>query len=359
MGARRGTACGGRVSAPVVAVRLRALGDIVLATAAFRSLAEGHPDAPLHVVTESRFALLLEGQPGIARVWPLERTNRSSLEVIRALRALRPALAVDFFGNTRSAIVARASGARRVWGFDMRGRRALYHATVPRVVHASSEQREYAAASLLRLARAAGGADVPARPHLVLGERARREGAAALAAAGVRDPSRTVALVPAGSWATKTWPLSHAAVLARRLLEAGHEVLAIGGPGEEPVLARLAALAPGVHRLRAADVAVLAGSIAPLRALVGTDSGPRHLAIAFGLPTFTWFGPAHPGAWTPDDPKHGLWRTTLPCRACERTVCPHWNCLPGLAPEQAVSLVRAHLERFSPGAPAASAPSQG
>ena len=95
------------MSAPVVAVRLRALGDVVLATAAFRSLAEGHPDAPLHVVTESRFAPLLEGQPGIARVWPLERTNRSSLEVIRALRALRPALAVDFFGNTRSAIVAR------------------------------------------------------------------------------------------------------------------------------------------------------------------------------------------------------------------------------------------------------------
>ncbi len=334
------------MSRPVVAVRLRALGDVTLATAAFRSLAQGHPGAPLHVVTEARFAPLLEGQPGIARVWPLERTNASSLHVIRALRRLQPALAVDFFGNTRSAIVARASGAARVWGFDMRGRRALYHATVPRVAHPGPELREYAAASLLRLARAAGGADVPARPHLELTERARREGAAALVAAGVQDPSRTVALVPAGSWATKTWPLSHAAVLARALLADGHEVLAIGGPGEEGVLARLAALAPGVRRLRAPDVAVLAGAIAPLRALVGTDSGPRHLAIAFGVPTFTWFGPAHPGAWTPEDPQHGLWRTGLPCRACERTVCAHWNCLPGLAPAHAVELVRGHLTRF-------------
>ena len=346
MGAPGGAARGGLVSRPVLAVRLRALGDVTLATAAFRSLAEGYPGAPLHVVTEARFAPLLEGQPGIARVWALERTNSSSFQMIRALRALRPEIAVDFFGNTRSAILARASGAARVWGFDMRGRRALYHATVPRVQHLSEDRREYAAASLLRLARAAGGADVPARAHLTLTDRARRAGREALAEAGVREPSRTVALVPAGSWPTKTWPLSHAVVLARRLLEDGHEVLAIGGPGEEGVLGRLAALAPGVSRLRAADVAVLAGAIAPLRALVGTDSGPRHLAIAFGVPTFTWFGPAHPGAWTPDDPRHGLWRTALPCRACERTVCPHWNCLPGLAPEQAVALVRGHLSHF-------------
>jgi len=334
------------VSAPVVAVRLRALGDLTLCTAALHSLAEGHPGREVHVVTESRFASLLEGQPQIARVWPVERTNGSTLRVVMALRSLRPAVAVDFFGNSRSAVIARLSGAKHVWGFDVRGRARFYHHTVPRVQHAGGEQREYAAASLLRLARAAGGAAVPAFPRLTLTERAKRTGAECLARAGVEDAARTVALVPAGSWATKTWPLSHSAVLARRLLEAGHPPLAIGGPGEERLLERLAALAPGTRTLRAPDVAALAGAIAPLRALVGTDSGPRHLAIAFGLPTYTWFGPAHPGAWTPDDPRHAFWRTSLPCRACERTVCPHWNCLPALTPEDATARVLAHLERF-------------
>src|SRR5215471_12460001 len=334
------------MSAPVVAVRLRALGDLTLCTAALHSLAEGHPGREVHVVTETRFAPLLEGQPQIARVWPVERTNVSTLRVVMALRSLRPAVAVDFFGNSRSAVIARMSGAKHVWGFDVRGRARFYHHTVPRVEHTSAEQREYAAASLLRLARAAGGAAVPAFPRLALTERARRTGAECLAKAGVEEPARTVGLVPAGSWATKTWPLSHSAVLARRLLEAGHPVLAIGGPGEERLLERLAAVAPGVRTLRAPDVAALAGAIAPLRALVGTDSGPRHLAIAFGLPTYTWFGPAHPLAWTPpDDPRHGYWRTSLPCRACERTVCPHWNCLPALAPEEAAARVLEHLSR--------------
>jgi ADP-heptose:LPS heptosyltransferase len=308
-------------------------------------LAEGHPGRDLHVVTESRFAPLLEGQPGIARVWSVERTTMSTLRVLGALRALRPALAVDFFGNGRSALLARLSGAKQVWGFDVRHRARAYHHTVPRVAHAGDEQREYAAASLLRLARAAGGAAVPAFPRLALTERARRSGAAALANAGVHEPARTVALVPAGSWPTKTWPLSHAAVLARTLLAAGYRLVAIGGPGEERDLARLATLAPGARTLRTPDVAALAGAIAPLAALVGTDSGPRHLAIAFGVPTYTWFGPAHPMAWTPPDPRHGYWRTSLPCRACERTVCPHWNCLPSLSPEEAGERVLAHFSQ--------------
>lgn len=333
------------MSAPVIAVRLRALGDVTLTTAALRSLHEGHPGAPLHVVTEARFAPLLEGQPGIARVWPLERTNRSTLAVTLALRKLRPALAVDFFGNSRSAVVARFSGARTVWGYDMRGRSRLYHRTVPRVAHPGPDEREYAAASLVRLARAAGGAEVPAFPRLVLTDAARRAGEAALGRAGVTDPARTVAIVAAGSWPTKTWPLANSAQLARRLMDAGYPVVAIGGPGEEHVLARLAALAPGTPTLTAPDVSALAGAIAPLRALVGTDSGPRHLAIAFEVPTYTWFGPAHPDAWTPRDPRHGLWRTSLPCRACERTVCPHWNCLPALSAAEAAERVLAHLER--------------
>ena len=87
------------MSGAVVALRLRALGDVTLCTAAFQSLALGHPGSELHVVTESRFAPLLVGQPGIARVWPLERTLRSTLHILSALRALRPALAVDFFGR--------------------------------------------------------------------------------------------------------------------------------------------------------------------------------------------------------------------------------------------------------------------
>jgi len=331
------------MSGAVVAIRLRAMGDVVLSTPAFASLAAGYPGAPLHVVTEARFAPLLEGLPQIARVWGIERTHASTLATITALRRERPALAVDFFGNARSAAIARFGGARRVWGFNLRGRRALYDATVPREEPRADGGREYAAHVHLRLARAAGGAAVPDAPRIALGDGVRAEGGRLLAAAGVYAPQQTVGLVAAGSWPTKTWPLANSALLARDLMADGHEVLVIAGPGEDGVTARLVALAPGVRVLPPCGTAGLAGAIAALRAVVGTDSGPRHLAASLGVPTFAWFGPTHPDTWNPPGEAHGFWRSRLPCRACDRTACPHWNCLPGLSAAEASGLVRAHL----------------
>jgi ADP-heptose:LPS heptosyltransferase len=335
------------MSGAVVAIRPRALGDVVLTTPALASLAAGHPGAELHVVTEARFAPLLAGLPFVTRVWPLPRTTLGTLATANALRRLRPEAAVDFFGNSRTALVARLSGARRTWGYDLRGRRALYDAVVPRETRGPGGRREPAAAVHLRLARAAGGSDASLTPNVSVSDTARARAAGLLATAGVTAPGRTVGLVPAGSWPAKQWPLSHTARLASALEAAGHGVLALTGPGEERLAARLVALAPGVRVLPACDAETLAGVIARLRAVVGTDSGPRHLAAAFGVPTFAWFGPTHPDTWNPPGDRHGYWRTPLPCGGCDLTHCAHWNCLPGLDPETAASLVLSHLARHA------------
>ena len=146
-------------------------------------------------------------------------------------------------------------------------------------------------------------------------------------------PARTVGLVAAGTWATKTWPVSHAALLARRLLEAGRDVVLMTGPGEAAVAGSVLRFAPGVRALPPCDVTGIAGVIAHLEAVVGTDSGPRHLAAALDVPTFAWFGPTHPDTW---QPPAIVTATGVPrCRAagCDRVACPHWSCLPALAPD--------------------------
>lgn len=335
------------MSEAILAIRLRALGDVVLTTPALRSLAEGYRGAMVHVVTESRFVPLLQGLPGVARVHGVERTDDSTRAVIRVLRRERFSVAVDFFGNSRSAVIARSSGARQVWGYDLRGRRLLYTHAVPRESRSADGAREHAMAVHLRLARAAGGAEVAMTPVVACPSDAAAAAERLLEAAGVRMPSSTIGLVPAGSWPTKMWPLSHTAVLARALLSAGHEVLALVGPGEERLASRLVALAPGVRVSPSCGVGELAAMVSMLRAVVGTDSGPRHLAAAFGVPSFAWFGPTHPDTWNPPGAQHGFWRTSLPCRGCDRTACAHWNCLPGLAPESGARLVLEHLERHA------------
>ena len=335
------------MSAAVLAIRLRALGDVVLTTPALRSLAEGHPGSALHVVTENRFVPLVEGLPFVARVHGVERTDASTRAVVATLRREGVSLAVDFFGNSRSAVIARASGASQVWGYDLRGRRALYTDTVPREQRGPGDRREHAVAVHLRLAKAAGGAESSASPQVARLAAADVEAARLLASAGIREASRAVGLVPAGSWSTKMWPLSHTALLARDLHTAGHEVLALVGPGEERLAERLVALAPRVRVSPPCGVGTLVAMIARLRAVVGTDSGPRHVAAALGVPSFAWFGPTHPDTWNPVGAEHGFWRSDLPCRGCDRTRCSHWNCLPGLSPETGARLVLDHLERHA------------
>jgi ADP-heptose:LPS heptosyltransferase len=338
------------VRGAVLAIRPRTLGDVVLVTPALRALARGYPGAALEVVTEPAYRRLLEAQPGVARVWPMARTARGTLALIAGLRRRGVAVAVDFFGNPRTALLTRSCGAPATAGFDLPRRRNAYRVRVPRELRPGPDAREYAAATHVRLAVAAGGIDDGVETRITLPAEALARADELLRAAGIGAPARTIGLVAAGTWATKTWPLSHAAGLARGLLAAGHEVLLLAGPGEARVSHTLADLAPGVRILPPCDICEMAAVIRRLRALAGTDSGPRHLAAAFGVPTFSWFGPTHPDTWTAPGP-HAWWRTALPCRACDRTVCPHWNCLPGLAPEEALARLLAHLETH--GTPAA------
>jgi ADP-heptose:LPS heptosyltransferase len=329
----------------LLAIRPRALGDVVLTTPALRALRRGHPDARIDVLTDARYAPLLGVLPEIDRVLHFGRTTAGTLDLAWRLRRERYDQVIDFFGNPRSALVTALAGAGRALGYDLRGRRYAYHATVPRNVVAPGHRAEYAAASHVRLAVAAGGLDDGVDVRLALPEAMRTRAREDLERAGAGS-GRAVGLVAAGTWASKTWPLSHFAALARMLTAAGHALVAITGPGEEHVTARLARLAPGVQPLPPAhDVVQLAANVAELRALVGTDSGPRHLAAAFGVPTFSWFGPADPEIWTPPDPRHATWWTSVPCRACNLTRCPHWSCLPELAPAEAARRVLEHLER--------------
>lgn len=345
----------------ILAVRLRALGDVVLATPALRALKLGHPDADLEVVTDPRYAALMEWMPEVSRVWALERSSLAVWRLATELRRERREWVIDFFGNPRTATLVFLCGARRTAGFDVRGRRYAYHVRVPRDAPGPTGGREHASNAHLRLAAAVGGIVDGEPPALVVPVEARTAGARLIDASGVHEPSRAIGLVAAGTWPTKTWPAANAALLARMLVAAGREVLLISGPGEEAVTAVVRRHAPAVRLLPPCDVAGLAGAIAHLGAVVGTDSGPRHLAAALGVATYAWFGPTHPETWQPPGDSHGFWRSPLPCAGCDRTRCPHWNCMPGLIPDQAARAVIAHLDRVesSRETPAALRPAAG
>src|SRR5205085_3084119 len=135
-------------------------------------------------------------------------------------------------------------------------------------------------AAQVRLALAAGGLADGVEPRLAVPDAARTDADARIAGAGVSDRARAIGFVAAGTWGTKTWPVSHAARLARALIDAGWQLLVLSGPGEERTTATLARLAPGVRVLPPCGVGEMVAVVSRLAMLVGTDSGPRHVATA-------------------------------------------------------------------------------
>ncbi len=111
--------------------------------------------------------------------------------------------------------------------------------------------------------------------------------------AGVRPDQRFAVLNPGGNNEAKRWPAQRFAQLARHLASAHGLAVLINGSPAESVLTGTIARASGAVSLPA-----IGGSIPGLKALlsrasllVTNDTGPRHIAAAFGTPVVSLFGP--------------------------------------------------------------------
>jgi len=103
----------------------------------------------------------------------------------------------------------------------------------------------------------------------------------------------------------KQWGAENFAALATQLLQAGHGVLVLGGPGETAVAeAIVAGVAP---ELRAGLLAITKGTVAETVAAlsiadqnIGNDTGGVQMSAAVGTPTWVLLGPRPPLTHDPE-----------------------------------------------------------
>jgi ADP-heptose:LPS heptosyltransferase len=281
----------------ILLIQLRRIGDTVLLTPALDALREDWPEARLHLLTEYPACDLFEGDDRIDVIWV--RPARSSvLRSMPDLRRERFDLVLDFQSLPATSFLARMTGALTV-GFRKRFR--SYHHPVRLEDHAGTG---YAADHKLDLLRAVGLTPRLKAPRLLR--------PVVASDAWTRVPGvPQVALVPVSPWAHKCWDAEAFAETARRIHTAtGAGFVVAGGPGEEAQVNRVAAGLAGVpHQTRLFSrlrdfTALLAGA----DLFLGNDNGPRHIALALGVPTLGYFSDVHPAPWTPPDPRHPvLW----------------------------------------------------
>jgi heptosyltransferase-2/heptosyltransferase-3 len=172
-----------------------------------------------------------------------------------------------------------------------------------------------------------------------------------LRAEGVRSDRPLALCLPAGSWPAKTWPLERfAAVMDDLATGSQAEVIWLWGPGERDLAIRGRSAMRSASRLAPATGWQEMGALLSRAALlVGNDSGPKHVAVALGVPTVTVFGPTHPATWHPPDGPHRVVEASgLPCLHCNANVCPlsgsaHMRCMRDVTVERVVEAARAAI----------------
>jgi heptosyltransferase-2 len=187
----------------------------------------------------------------------------------------------------------------------------------------------------LDLARAVGCGEESPRLELATVEADERSADAVFERLGLRGDGRVVALNSSGAYGgSKLWPVEYFAELARRIVvELDHDVLVFCGPKERDIARRIVELSANGRVFSMADQPMDLGTakacIRRCRLMVSTDSGPRHVAAAFGLPLVTMFGPMLP-VWSENPTQRAVNLVLdLDCIGCHKRVCPlgHHRCM--------------------------------
>lgn len=262
----------------VAVIRLRSLGDCVLTTPALALLKAHRPDLRIGVVVEDRFRAVFDGNPDVERILEPKAA---------AIFAWRASLALNLHGGTRSMALTAASRARLRAGFAHHRYSWIYSEQIPRAQTILGEERAVHTAE--HIASAMFWLGVPRAPIP----------RASLASGPAPEIARGgyAVLHPFASQPAKTWPAGGFLAVARHLKDAcGLEPVFLAGPGDD------ASPFASFRVWNNAPLADVKSLMAHAQLFVGNDSGPAHIAAAFGVPVVAIFGCSDPVTWAP-------WRT--------------------------------------------------
>ena len=337
--------------------RMKFIGDVVLTTPLIRSVRTAHPEAFLAYLGDSIAVTLLENNPYLDEIIPYDFSRsdlREQSRVALALRRRRFDVAIDLFGNPRSALLMFLGGAPVRVGPDRRGRGLLYTIRVR-----NDDGPMNAIEFHNRYLRAAGIAPSSTRTEIFLTEDERRQGkellsrALGLSLESLRDHT-VIGIHPGATWPAKKWFPERFAQLARTLRRRPGTlvVLTAGAKDGETVAAVQAASPEPLPVLRALPLRGLAAAIAACSAYVANDAGPLHIAAAVGTPTVGLFGPGEDAIWFPypAEEGHRALRKEVPCHPCHLDVCNRsggafMECMALLSVEEVAEAVAGALRR--------------
>lgn len=327
----------------ILIIKLREIGDTVLATPAIKAIRRSFPDCFLSIVVPKTSSGVLFNNPHLDEIvsYDRKRSIRDYLSLIWRLRKRKFDLAINLHASHRSALIAYLSGARF------------------RVVNNHNGKNYYANIPIQKLA------EIP--------KTAIEKDLVACEAVGIETNDKTTEVFPHSDDCKKIEELlknkeidllnnSLMAIFigAReeircwslekyiRLCEFFHDkegikVLLIYGPKEEgKVRYIMESMKKPPIVLGNLSLLQLASLFGKCNLFIGNISGPIHIAVAMKIPTITICAPKYVEEWHPyNTSRHKVVSKYPNCRECEKNFCDEGVCLEEVLVEEVIKEVEA------------------
>jgi len=326
----------------ILIVKLGSIGDIVHTLPSLALIRHALPDAEISWVVEERASEILKDNPLLDRLIEVDtkalrrglmsgETLRAPRQQLRRLRASAFDIALDFQGLLKSAMIARLSGARRIFGFSRDGLREPASRFLLSDTIFIQKNGHVISKNLALVTGALGipAAEDPENLEFPFATNLHHDSEAERASAGTGG--KFAVLNPGGGWPTKLWSPERFGDLADQLWSHhGLHSLVTYGPGEGALADRVLHSVRS-DKARAVNISlkgfyVLAGRA---QVYVGGDTGPTHIAVAAKTPIVGLFGPTE--WWRNGSPRARdicVERTDIDCRDdCHRRACSKWICM--------------------------------
>lgn len=345
----------------LLAVRLDNIGDVIMLGPALRAIKETSPEASLTLLATPSGASAAPLLPWVddVMIWRPVWQDVHGRIPFDPDREIGFARALSGRGFDGALVFTSFSQTPHVPGY------VCYLAGIPL---RAGESKEFAGGTLtievkgtpddahqvernLRLVEAAGFVAGDRRLAIHLDRSARDAVPRLLHDAGLDPRHPFILLHPGASAQSRRYPAERFGAVARGLTMLGRQVLVTGIEKEAPLLARVAAAAPGA-KLLVGDTTLMeyAALVEAASLVLCGNTLPLHLADAVGTPLVVLYsGTDYEEQWRPRSTLSVLLREPTPCHPCYLFDCPIGQPCLAVSPERVVAAAEQMLTVKAPG----------
>ena len=334
----------------ILIIKLSALGDVVLITAALRAIRKKFPEAKIHVLIGKQFRKVLQNCPYVDGLIFIDRKekDRGLLGIFKLGRKLhkhRFDKIIDFQNNKLSHLLAWFCFPKESYGYNNRKWGGLLTNSIPDVkCDLPPVQHQFEILKLLDI----GFQD----QHLQLWPSAKEKNSvkALLEEEWLGNAKRIVGINIAASqkWPSKNWPIDYYVKLCDMLSLQNIRVVMTGMEKDKQSALKICARCKSrpANLAGKTDVMQLAALISRCQIYVTPDSAPLHIAAAMGVPIVAFFGPTNSQRHVPPSRKLSIFEKKLPCAPCYsgRCLIGTHDCMKQIEPAQVFDAICLLLE---------------